>query len=88
MTEEIIKRKTGTYGRVNIVLPLSAKQSMLTWISRSGLKKAQFFRTALLIGSVQLAEQLGIKEKSDDHFENLRNSPPAGDEDGLLAQRN
>ncbi len=88
MTEEIIKRKTGTYGRVNIVLPISAKQSMLSWMSKSGLKKAHFFRTALMIGSVQLAEQLGIKEKSDDHFMNLRNSPPAGDEDGLLAQRN
>ena len=82
MTEEIIKRKTGTYGRVNIVLPINAKQSMLSWMSKSGLKKAQFFRTALLIGSVQLAEQLGIKEKSNDHFVNLRNSPTAGDEDG------
>lgn len=86
MTEEIIKRKTGTYGRVNIVLPISAKQSMLSWMSKSGLKKAQFFRTALLIGSVQLAEQLGIKEKSDAHFVSLRNSPTTGDEDGLLAQ--
>jgi hypothetical protein len=88
MTEEIIKRKTGSYGRVNIVLPISAKQSILSWMTKSGLKKAQFFRTALLIGSVQLAEQLGIKEKSDDHFVNLRNSPPGGDEDGLLAKRN
>jgi len=39
MTDEIIKRKTGTYGRVNIVLPLSAKQSMLYWMNKSGLKK-------------------------------------------------
>ncbi|MHA1280380.1 MAG: hypothetical protein ACTSQ8_24685, partial [Candidatus Helarchaeota archaeon] len=68
MTDEIIRRKTGNYGRVNIVLPLSAKQSMLSWMEKSGIKKAQFFRTALLIGSVQLAEQLGIKEKSDNHF--------------------
>lgn len=86
MTEEIITRKTGSYGRINIVLPITAKQSMLTWIDKSGLKKAQFFRAALMIGSVQLAEQLGIKEKTDDHFVNMRNSPPAGDEDGLLAQ--
>jgi hypothetical protein len=71
MTEEIITRKTGTYGRVNIVLPISAKQSMLSWMSKSGLKKAQFFRTALLMGSVQLAEQLGVKEKSDNHFNDL-----------------
>jgi hypothetical protein len=75
MTEEIITRKTGTYGRVNIVLPISAKQSMLSWMSKSGLKKAQFFRTALLIGSVQLAEQLGVKEKSDDHFNDLAQQP-------------
>ena len=71
MTDEIIKRKTGTYGRVNIVLPMKAKQSMLSWMKKSGIKKAQFFRTALLIGSVQLAEQLGIKEKSDNHFSDL-----------------
>lgn len=75
MTEEIIKRKTGTYGRINIVLPISAKQSMLSWMSKSGLKKAQFFRTALMIGSLQLAEQLGIKEKSDDHFCDLTQQP-------------
>ncbi len=87
MNEEIIIRKTGNYGRVNIVLPISAKQSMLSWMSKSGLKKAQFFRAALLIGSIQLAENLGIKEKSDDHFVNLRNRPTAGDEDGLLARR-
>jgi len=68
MTDEIIKRKTGTYGRVNIVLPLSAKQSILSWMEKSGIKKAQFFRTALLIGSVQLAEQLGVKEQSNNHF--------------------
>jgi hypothetical protein len=75
MTEEIIKRKTGTYGRVNIVLPISAKQSMLCWMSKSGLKKAQFFRTALLIGSVQLAENLGIKEETDSHFSDLAQQP-------------
>ena len=58
MTEEIITRKTGTYGRVNIVLPISAKQSMLSWVDKSGLKKAQFFRTALMIGSVRLLHRL------------------------------
>jgi len=68
MTEKIITRKTGTYGRVNIVLPITAKKSMLSWVNKSGLKKAQFFRTALMIGSVQLAENLGIKENTENHF--------------------
>jgi len=68
MSEEVIKARTGNYSRVNIVVPVNAKKSMVSWIKKSGIKKAQFYRTALLIGSVQLAQQLGIKEKSDSHF--------------------
>ena len=75
MSEEIINAKSGKYGRVNIVVPLAIKQSMLSWLDKSGLKKSQFFRTALMIGTVQLAEQLGIKEKSDSHFSDLAQQP-------------
>lgn len=61
MSDQIIKTKTGSYGRVNVVLPMPIKDQMLNWMVQSGMKKAQFFRTALMIGTVQLAQQLGIK---------------------------
>ena len=68
MDEKIIKANTGNYGRINVVVPISAKESMMSWMKKSGFKKAQFFRTALMIGSVQLAQQLGIMEESDSHY--------------------
>ena len=68
MSEEIIRTRTGTYGRVYVVVPMTVKESMLSWMRKSGFKKSQFFRTALMIGTVQLAEQLGIKEESENHF--------------------
>ena len=68
MSEEIITTKTGVYGRVNVVLPMPVKEQMYSWMQKSSMKKSQFFRTALMIGTVQLAQQLGIKEKTDDHF--------------------
>ena len=75
MSEEMIKAKSGNYGRVNIVVPWVVKQSMYSWVEKSGLKKSQFFRTALMIGTVQLAEQLGIKEESDNHFSDIAQQP-------------
>jgi hypothetical protein len=68
MSDEIITTKSGVYGRVNVVLPMLVKEQMLSWMQKSSMKKAQFFRTALMIGTVQLAQQLGIKDKTDDHF--------------------
>jgi len=44
MSEEIIKTNTGIYGRVNVMLPLPAKKSMLEWQKKSGINKTQFFR--------------------------------------------
>jgi len=61
MSDQIIKTNTGSYGRVNVFLPMPIKDQMLNWMAQSGMKKAQFFRTALMIGTVQLAQQLGIK---------------------------
>jgi hypothetical protein len=68
MEEQIIRARTGNYGRINVVVPISAKESMISWMKKSGINKAQFFRTALMIGTIQLAQQLGIKGESDDHF--------------------
>jgi len=68
MNEQIIKASTGNYGRVYVVVPISAKESMMEWMKRSGFKKSHFFRTALMIGTVQLAEKLGVKDSEVDHF--------------------
>ncbi|MDY6896424.1 MAG: hypothetical protein SVO01_13555 [Thermotogota bacterium] len=68
MSDEIINAKSGKYGRVNIVVPWVAKETMLSWFEKSGMKKSEFFKTALLMGTVQLSKQLGIKEGSSNHF--------------------
>ena len=52
MSEQIINTKTGVYGRVNIALPLPAKLSMLSWQKKTGMNKAQFLRTALMMGAL------------------------------------
>jgi len=75
MSEEVIKARSGKYGRVNIVVPWTVKQSMLSWLKKSGLKKSEFFKTALMMGTVQLSEQLGVKEESDSHFSDLAHKP-------------
>jgi len=69
MSEQIIKTNTGVYGRVIVTLPLSAKVSMLSWVKKSGMKKAQFFRTALMISALQLANELQAKESNVGYFE-------------------
>jgi len=71
MSEEVIKARSGKYGRVNIVVPWTVKQAMLSWLEKSGLKKSEFFKTALMMGTVQLSEQLGVKEGSNNHFSDL-----------------
>jgi hypothetical protein len=68
MDEKIIKASSGNYGRIYIVVPISVKESMMAWMKKSGFKKAHFFRTALMIGTIQLAQQLGIRGESDNHF--------------------
>ena len=69
MSEQIIRTKTGVYGRVNVTLPLPAKVSMLSWQKKTGMNKAQFFRTALMIGALQLANDLQAKEPNSGYFE-------------------
>ena len=74
MSDQIIITKTGSYGRVNVVLPMPIKDQMLNWMTQSGMKKAQFFRTALMIGTVQLAQQLGIEVQG---ISNVQGQQPA-----------
>ena len=69
MSELVIKTKTGIYGRVNITLPLPVKLSMLSWQKKSGMNKAQFFRTALMMGALQLANDLHAKDPDTGYFD-------------------
>jgi hypothetical protein len=58
MEEKIIKTKRGLYGRVNITLPLPVKTSLMDLQKKSGMKKAEFLRTALMMGTVKLSESI------------------------------
>ena len=58
MDEQIIKTKRGLYGRVNVTLPLPVKTSILEIQKKSGIKKAEFLRVALILGSAQLGEKV------------------------------
>lgn len=69
MSEEIINTKNGVYGRVQVTLPLQVKSNMLAWSKKSGLTRAQFLRTALMIGAAKLAEDIKAKSPSEAYFE-------------------
>jgi len=77
MSEQIITTKRGIYGRVNVTLPLSAKTSMITWAKKSGMKKAQFLRTALMMGALQLANNLMAKDPKEGYFESKESGAAA-----------
>ena len=70
MSEKIITTQSGIYGRLQVTLPMPAKSSMLTWAKKSGRKKAEFLRVALMIGAVQLANDLRAKKLDEGYFEN------------------
>jgi hypothetical protein len=58
MSDQIINTKRGTFGKVQVTLPLSAKLSIMDWCQKSGLGKAEFFRVALMMGASKLAESI------------------------------
>jgi hypothetical protein len=69
MNEQIITTKTGVYGRLQVTMPMQVKVSMLDWAKKSGLKKAEFFRMALMIGAAELAERVKAKGPDEGYFE-------------------
>jgi hypothetical protein len=73
MNEKIIRAQSGVYGRLQVTLPMPAKSSMMTWAKKSGMKKAEFLRTALMIGAIQLANDLRAKHPDDGYFEQKEN---------------
>lgn len=67
MSEQVIVTKRGTYGKVNVTIPMHVKQTMLAWCQRSGMGKTEFFRTALMMGVMQLAQNMNAKEPKDNY---------------------
>jgi hypothetical protein len=70
MSEKIISTQRGLYGRLQVTLPMPAKSSMLSWAKKSGMKKAEFLRVALMVGAAQLANDLQAKKLDEGYFEN------------------
>lgn len=64
MEEQVIRTKRGLYGRVNITLPLPIKTSLMDLQKKSGMKKAEFLRVALMMGTAKLSENVF----SNDHI--------------------
>ena len=56
MLEKVITTKRGVYGRVQIILPLPEKASLMDFQKKSGLKKAEFLRIVFTTGLVELSK--------------------------------
>jgi hypothetical protein len=68
--EEIVTTKRGTFGFVRVTIPMTVKETMLNWCRQSGMGKAEFFRVALMMGTVQLADQVKAKSPNKGFLEN------------------
>jgi len=68
MEEKAIITKRGTFGRVQVTLPVTVKESMLSWQQVSGMGKAEFFRVALMIGAAQLANNIQAKMPNEGYY--------------------
>jgi hypothetical protein len=56
-----------SYGRVQVTVPMHIKLVVLAWASKSGMKRAEFLRTAFLIGAQQLATSVNAKLPNEDY---------------------
>ena len=68
MSEQVIVTKRGTYGRVQVTLPMTVKTSMMNWMRKSGMGKAEFLRVALMMGASQLAESVQAKKPGEGFY--------------------
>lgn len=68
--DEIIPKNRIAYGRVNITVPMTVKQSMLSWIKKSGMGKSEFLRVALMMGTIHLADQVKAKDAKEGFISN------------------
>jgi hypothetical protein len=66
-SEQVITTKRGCFGHVRVTIPMSVKETMLVWCKRSGMRQAEFFRVALMIGVKQLAESINAKQPQENY---------------------
>jgi hypothetical protein len=67
MEEPIIQTKRGLYGRVNITLPLPVKISLFDLQKKTGMKKAEFLRTVVMLGSAQLSKTVLGQDRTQEN---------------------
>lgn len=70
-SEKIIVTRRGTYGRVQVTLPMPVKMSMMSWMRKSGMGKAEFFRVSLMMGAARLADQVYAKQPNEGYHNNI-----------------
>ena len=63
--ESEMKVRKVSWGRLTCSIPMFAKYKIMEWQRKSGMRKAEFMRGAILIGSVQLANQTGAKNPEE-----------------------
>jgi hypothetical protein len=55
------------YGRVQVTVPMHIKIVVMSWVRKSGMRKAEFLRTAFLIGAQQLATSVNAKTPNENY---------------------
>lgn len=68
--EQVISTKKASYGFVRVALPMTTKETMLSWCKKSGMGKAEFFRVSLMMGVIQLSDQVHAKSSGEGYQEN------------------
>jgi hypothetical protein len=58
MEEKIINTRRGLYGQVHVTLPMPVKLTLMELVQKSGMKRAEFLRTALIMGTAKLSEDV------------------------------
>ena len=56
MSEKMITTNHGRFGKFQVTLPLSVKRSIQAQIDKSGLRRSEYLRMSLILGSSKLAQ--------------------------------
>ena len=64
MEEQVITTKNGRFGKFQVTLPLPVKHSIQAQIDQSGLRRSEYLRMSLVLGSSQLAQGFSTLKES------------------------
>ena len=70
MSEQVIVTKRGTFGKVQVTVPMTVKETMMAWCKKSGMGKAEFYRVSLMLGVNTLAGLVNARKPDEDYFNN------------------